>query len=108
MAFQMEAWLHGRMLCFAACSVCTSPRRSRGRLLPSQHRNCCIQKASSPIFFACSEGRNAVAIFGKRESPQLRIFFAASGAVDVSSSEYICSTGTTIAVALYHSYICLF
>jgi hypothetical protein len=51
-----------------------------------------------------------VAIFGKRESPQLRIFFAAAGAVDVSSSEYIYyySTGTTLAVALYHSYICLF
>jgi hypothetical protein len=88
MAFQMEAWLHGRMLC---CVLYLHHRRVWR--LPSEHRDCCIEKASHLcIFFGCSQGRNAVAIFGKRESPQLRIFFAAAGAVDVSSSEYIYTT----------------
>ena len=41
---------------------------------------------------ALKQGRNAVAIFGKRESPQFRIFFAAAGAVDVSSSKHIGAT----------------
>jgi len=67
--------------------------RAGGWRHPSEHRDCCIQKAYHLcIFFGCSQGRNAVAIFGKRESPQLRIFFAAAGAVDVSSSEYIYCT----------------
>ena len=70
MAFQMEAWLHGRML---RCVLCLHHRG--GWRLPSEHRDCCIQKAYHLcIFFGCSQGRNAVAIFGKRESPQLRIY----------------------------------
>lgn len=80
-------WLHGRMLCYAmlaACSVCSSVP------LTSEHRDCFHPKQKKAylayIFSSRSEGRNVVAIFGKRESPQLRIFF---GAVDVSSSEYI-------------------
>ena len=40
MAFQMEAWLHGRMLC---CVLCLHHRG--GWRLPSEHRDCCIEKA---------------------------------------------------------------
>ena len=123
----------------------------RGWRLSSEHRDCCIQKAYHLcIFFGCSQGRNAVAIFGKRESPQLSIYCLQLQELSMSAvastyttpqeqrprplelsvvpfrrnnsiflSQRITSasasavfpasrTGPTLAVALYHSYICLF
>lgn len=81
----LQVWLHGRMLCYASCVLCLeAPQRAQG-LLASKTKKAYL----AYIFSSRSEGRNAVAIFGKRESPQLRIFFAAAGTVDVSSSEYI-------------------
>lgn len=90
MAFRMEAWFGCTGGCYAmlaACSVCSSvPLTSEHSTGTASIQNKKKKAYLAYIFCSRSEGRNVVAIFGKRESPQLRIFF---GAVDVSSSEYI-------------------
>ena len=57
--------------CYAACSVYITEEAGGS---PASTGTVASKRPITCIFFGWSEGRNAVAIFGKRESPQLSIY----------------------------------